>query len=34
MRFYDPDEGEITLDGVNIADYDIRYLRRQLAIVS
>lgn len=28
MRFYDPDEGVILLDGVDIKDYDIRHLRK------
>lgn len=34
MRFYDPDDGMILIDGINIKDYSIRHLRRQLAIVS
>ncbi|CAD8071446.1 unnamed protein product [Paramecium primaurelia] len=34
MRFYDPDQGEILVDGLDIRDYDIRHLRKQLAIVS
>lgn len=33
-RFYDPLEGRITLDGVDIRDYDIASFRRQLGIVS
>ncbi len=33
-RFYDIDSGEITLDGVNIEDYTLASLRRQVAIVS
>ena len=28
MRFYDPEFGEILVNGVNIKDYDIRDLRR------
>lgn len=32
-RFYDPDEGEILLDGVNIKEYDLYDLRRQIALV-
>ncbi|CAD8160850.1 unnamed protein product [Paramecium pentaurelia] len=34
MRFYDPDQGQILVDGLDIRDYDIRHLRKQLAIVS
>lgn len=34
MRFYEPDHGQILLDGIDITDYDIRYLRRQFGIVS
>jgi subfamily B ATP-binding cassette protein MsbA len=33
-RFYDPDAGEITLDGIPIQDYRLASLRDQLAIVS
>ncbi|CAD8161006.1 unnamed protein product [Paramecium pentaurelia] len=34
MRFYEPDQGIITINGIDINDYDIRYIRRQFAIVS
>jgi len=27
MRFYDPDEGRITLDGVDLRDLDLIWLR-------
>jgi ABC-type multidrug transport system fused ATPase/permease subunit len=33
-RFYDPSEGSITLDGINIKDLDPCWLRSQMAIVS
>jgi len=33
MRFYDPDEGQILLDGVDIREYRIADLRRQFATV-
>ena len=33
-RFYDPDEGEILVDGVNIKQYDIQHLRKSLGMVS
>jgi subfamily B ATP-binding cassette protein MsbA len=32
-RFYDPTDGEITLDGVDLADYRLAALRRQIALV-
>jgi ATP-binding cassette subfamily B protein len=32
-RFYDPDQGRILLDGVDIRDYKLADLRRQFAIV-
>jgi ATP-binding cassette subfamily B protein len=32
-RFYDPDEGRILLDGVDVRDYRVTDLRRQFAIV-
>ncbi|MCR9220296.1 MAG: ABC transporter transmembrane domain-containing protein [Alphaproteobacteria bacterium] len=33
MRFYDPDAGRITLDGVDLREADPKALRRRLAIV-
>jgi len=33
MRFYDPQQGRITVDGVNIADADPVALRRRIALV-
>ncbi|RZM83986.1 lipid A export permease/ATP-binding protein MsbA [Pseudoalteromonas rubra] len=33
-RFYDWDEGEITLDGVKLQDYTLSSLRKQFALVS
>lgn len=33
LRFYDPDEGEILLDGVNINDLDIQFLRANTGFV-
>jgi len=33
MRFYDPTQGEVLLDGVNIRDYRIGDLRRQFSVV-
>jgi ABC-type multidrug transport system fused ATPase/permease subunit len=32
-RFYDPEDGRITIDGVNIRDVSLRSLRRQMGIV-
>ncbi|MCZ8515600.1 ABC transporter ATP-binding protein [Paenibacillus filicis] len=32
-RFYDPDEGSVKLDGVDLRDYDLYDLRRQIAVV-
>ena len=34
LRFYDPSEGEIIIDGQNIKDYDIHYLRTAIGVVS
>jgi ATP-binding cassette subfamily B protein len=34
MRFYDAQEGEITLDGKNIKDYPLQTLRESMAFVS
>jgi subfamily B ATP-binding cassette protein MsbA len=33
-RFYDPTDGKILLDGVNLQDFEIESLRRKMAIVS
>jgi len=33
MRFYDPTDGEILLDGVDLRDYNLTDLRRQFGIV-
>jgi len=33
-RFYDPDAGSITLDGVELRDLNIKWLRRQMGLVS
>lgn len=34
MRFYDTDSGSITIDGIDLKDYDIYALRNQIGIVS
>lgn len=34
LRFYDVEAGEITLDGVNINDYDIAFLRSLFGVVN
>jgi ATP-binding cassette, subfamily B (MDR/TAP), member 1 len=34
QRFYLPTEGRITIDGVDIKDYDIHYLRSRFGVVS
>lgn len=33
MRFYNPDKGKITLDGVDITELDLHWLRRQIGYV-
>jgi len=33
MRFYDPDSGVITLDGVDLKDLDLFWLRDQIGYV-
>jgi ATP-binding cassette, subfamily B, multidrug efflux pump len=33
MRFYDPDFGEILIDGKNIKEYNIQELRKRMGIV-
>ena len=32
-RFYDPTDGQILIDGVDIRDYDVKWLRRQVGVV-
>ncbi len=32
-RFYDVTEGQILIDGVDVRDYDVRWLRRQIGMV-
>ncbi|GAB2280616.1 ABC transporter B member 11 [Dionaea muscipula] len=34
QRFYDPDSGHITLDGVEIQKFQLKWLRRQMGLVS
>lgn len=33
MRFYDPDNGRITLDGIDLKELDIYWLREQIGYV-
>jgi ABC-type multidrug transport system fused ATPase/permease subunit len=33
MRFYDPDEGSIELDGINLKDIDLQWLRSHIGYV-
>jgi ATP-binding cassette subfamily B (MDR/TAP) protein 1 len=33
-RFYDPDSGYITLDGIEIQKFQLKWLRRQIGLVS
>lgn len=33
LRFYDPTEGEILYNGINVAEYDVNSLRKRLATV-
>jgi ABC-type multidrug transport system fused ATPase/permease subunit len=33
MRFYDPDQGRITLDGHDLREYDLEWLRTQIGYV-
>ena len=34
LRFYEPVRGEILIDGNNIKDYDIHYLREKFGVVT
>mgnify|MGYP001949974986 CR=1 FL=1 len=33
LRFYDPDAGRILLDGVDLRDYNLKWLRSQIGYV-
>ena len=33
LRFYDPSEGRVTIDGVDLRDYDLASLRRRMGLV-
>lgn len=33
MRFYDVDEGRITIDGIDIKQLDLKWLRQQIGYV-
>ncbi len=33
-RFYDPDEGEVLIDGISLKDYDYKSIRHQMGIVT
>ena len=34
QRFYDPNSGHITLDGVEIQEFQVKWLRQQMGLVS
>lgn len=33
LRFYDPDFGEVLIDGINVKEYNLRDLRRRMGLV-
>lgn len=33
MRFYDPDEGRVTLDGIDLRELDLIWLRENIGYV-
>jgi ATP-binding cassette subfamily B (MDR/TAP) protein 1 len=33
LRFYDPCEGEVLIDGVNVKDYNLKELRKKMGLV-
>lgn len=33
MRFYDPDDGRITLDGYDLREFDLQWRRQQFGYV-
>ncbi|KAI9102925.1 hypothetical protein K1719_023364 [Acacia pycnantha] len=34
QRFYDPNEGKVMIDGLDLREIDVKWLRRQMALVS
>ena len=34
LRFYDADQGKITIDGTDIRDFNVKWLRSKISIVS
>lgn len=34
QRFYEPEKGKITINNINIKDFDLHYLRSQFGVVS
>lgn len=34
QRFYDPDSGDITIDGIEIHKFQLKWLRQQMGLVS
>jgi len=33
-RFYDPDAGEVLIDGINLKNFQVRWIREQIGLVS
>lgn len=33
-RFYDPDNGEVFIDGINLKDYQLKWIRQKIGLVS
>ena len=33
MRFYDPDEGQVLLDGRDLREYNLGWLRRKVGLI-
>ena len=33
LRFYDPDQGEVLIDGINAKDYNLKQLRSRMGLV-
>lgn len=33
MRFYDPDFGQVLIDGINVKNYSVRELRQRMGLV-